>query len=80
MMDRNYGWKGSSLDNGPIREQYPTLYNIVRYKSDTIASIMATSPPNVTFRRDLIGPRLIAWNSLLQRLDSVQLSYGSDEF
>jgi hypothetical protein len=29
------------------------LYSIVRCKSDTIASVMATSPPDVTFRRDL---------------------------
>jgi hypothetical protein len=34
----------------------------------------------VSFRRDLIGPRLTAWNALLQRLDSIQLFVGSDEF
>jgi hypothetical protein len=41
---------------------------------------MATSPPDVTFRRDLLGPRLTAWNALLQRLETVQLSTGPDEF
>jgi hypothetical protein len=41
---------------------------------------MATSPPDVTFRRDLIGPRLVAWNAILQRLDFIQLSAGPDEF
>jgi hypothetical protein len=41
---------------------------------------MATSPPKVSFRRYLIGPRLDAWNALLQRLDSIQLSPGPDEF
>jgi hypothetical protein len=41
---------------------------------------MATSPPTVTFRRDLIGPRLLAWNALLLRLESIQLSEGHDEF
>jgi hypothetical protein len=40
---------------------------------------MTTSPPEVTFRRELIGPRLVAWNALLQRLDSIQLSAGPDE-
>jgi hypothetical protein len=34
----------------------------------------------VSFRRDLIGPTLIAWNALLQRLALVQLSPGPDEF
>jgi hypothetical protein len=56
------------------------MYNIVRYESDTIATVMATSPPNVMFRRDLLGPRLAAWNILLHHLDSVQLSLGIDVF
>jgi hypothetical protein len=58
-------WENTWLGNGPLREQYPALYSIVHRKSDTIALVMATSPPNVTFRRDLIGPRLVAWNALL---------------
>jgi hypothetical protein len=41
---------------------------------------MATSPPTATFRRDLIGPRLLAWNALLLRSESIQLSEGQDEF
>jgi hypothetical protein len=41
---------------------------------------MAASPPDVTFRSDLIGPRLVVWNVLLQCLDSIQLSAGPDEF
>jgi hypothetical protein len=56
------------------------LHSIVRRKSDTIDTIMATSPPDVTFRRDLIGLRLVAWNSLLHCLDAIQLSLGPDEF
>jgi hypothetical protein len=55
------------------------LYTIVRHKSDTIATVIATSPPNVSFQRDLIGPRFTAWNALLQCLDSIQLSAGPDE-
>jgi hypothetical protein len=73
-------WEDSWLGNSPLREQYPVLYSIVRRKSDTIALVMATSPLDVTFRRDLIGPRLVAWNTLLQRLDSIQLLIGPDEF
>jgi hypothetical protein len=49
----------------PLREQYPALYSIVRYKSETIAKVMATSPQDVEFRRDLLGHRLVAWNALL---------------
>jgi hypothetical protein len=73
-------WEDSWLGNSPLSEQYLALYSIVRRKSDTIASVMATSPPDVTFRRDLIGPRLVTWNAQLQHLDSIQLSARPDEF
>lgn len=59
---------------------YPALYNIVRYKDETIAKVLASSPPNVTFRRTLLGPRLALWNSLLQRLSTIQLFDGPDVF
>jgi hypothetical protein len=49
-------YEDSWLGNRPLSEQYSALYSIVRHKSDTIALVMATSPPDVTFRRDLIGP------------------------
>jgi hypothetical protein len=34
----------------------------------------------MTFRRDLVGPRLTSWNELLQRFALVQLVQGTDEF
>jgi hypothetical protein len=81
IMDPKYVfWEDNWLGNATLREQYPTLYNIVCHKSDTIVAVMATSPPTVSFRRDLIGPQLTAWNALLQCLASVQLMPGTDEF
>ena len=41
---------------------------------------MEFSPPNVTFRRDLFGPRLASWNALIELLAMIQLSQGTDEF
>jgi hypothetical protein len=58
-------WEDIWLDNVPLRDLYPALYSIVRYKSETIAKVMATSPTDVSFRRDLLRPRLTAWNALL---------------
>jgi hypothetical protein len=52
----------------------------VRHKGDTIAHVLESNPPNVTFRRNLYGPRLVSWENLLQRLASVQLIDGKDEF
>jgi hypothetical protein len=66
--------------NTTLREQYLALYNIVRHKSDTLAKVMESSPPNVMFRHDLIGPRLTSWHALLQRLAPINLAQGSDEF
>jgi AMMECR1 domain-containing protein len=41
---------------------------------------MESSPPNVSFRRDLSGQRLVSWNALLQRLANIQLQFRHDEF
>jgi hypothetical protein len=45
-------WEEKWLGNFTLCEQYPALYNIVRHKSDTIVAVMATSPRDVSFRRD----------------------------
>ena len=73
-------WEDRWLGNATLREQYPALYNIVRHKGDSFATVMESYPPNVTFRRDLIEPRLQSWYILLQRLSMVHLSHGSDVF
>jgi hypothetical protein len=73
-------WEDIWLGTTTLREQYPALFNIVRHKHDTIQKVMATSPPSVTFRRDLTGPRLNSWNELILRLAPVQLQQGSDVF
>jgi hypothetical protein len=73
-------WEDIWLGTTPLRNQYPSLYAIVRPKDETLAKVMETSPPTMAFRRDLNGPRLALWNDLLQRLASVQLVQGPDEF
>ena len=73
-------WEDKWLGNSTLREQYPSLYNIVCHKSDTLAVVMQSSPLNMTFRRTLVGPRLVMWEALIGRLTDVQLSQGHDEF
>jgi hypothetical protein len=77
-------WEDKWLGAATLCEQYPALYSIIRHKGDSIAKVMATSPPDVSFRRDLIGPRLAAWNAawnaLVQLLANIQLEPGVDEF
>jgi hypothetical protein len=52
----------------------------VRHKGDTITKVMETSPPNVEFRRDLSGQRIVSWNALIQRLANIQLQTRNNEF
>ena len=73
-------WEDIWLGNASLREQYPALYNIFRDKNNTIAHVLGSSPPNISFRRDLIGPRLVSWHNLLSRLDSINLTQGWDVF
>jgi hypothetical protein len=71
-------WKDKWLGTTSLREQYPALYNIVRHKGDTIAKILETSPPNMSFRRDLSW--LVSWNALLLHLVNIQLQPVHDVF
>jgi len=63
------------------REQYPQFYNIARKKQDTVADVLNTPLPNVSWRRDLIGDKLVMWNNLISHLTIVELSQEEeDEF
>jgi hypothetical protein len=69
-------WEDIWLGPTPLRDQYPALYSIVRQKGDTLADVLESFPPVITFRRDLFGPRLASWTALLQKLASVHLEQG----
>ena len=73
-------WEDIWIGNASLREQYPALYNIVRDKNNTIAQVLSSSPPNILFRRDLVGARLMSWHNLLSRLDLINLTQGCDVF
>lgn len=45
-----------------------------------MADIFSTSPLNFSSCRDLIGPKLVAWNELLPRLAIIVLSDKQDVF
>ena len=60
--------------------RYPTLYNIVRKKSATVASFFERVPLNVSFRRSLVGDNLVLWHSLVTRIVHVELNEENDVF
>ena len=73
-------WEDRWLGNITLQEQYPQLYNIVRKKHDTVADVLSIQIPNISWRRDLIGNKLISWNNLLSRLEGIELRQERDEF
>jgi hypothetical protein len=46
-------WKDMWIGNNAFKDQYPTLYNIARRKSDTVEKVLSRLPLNVSFHRQL---------------------------
>jgi hypothetical protein len=62
-----------------LQEQY--ISNLVHdCRSANLHGVMESSPPSMTFRRNVAGPHLTSWNELLQRLASIQLVQGKGIF
>jgi hypothetical protein len=73
-------WEDTWLDGTSLRDQYPSLFNIVRHKSITIAEAMSAFPPIFSWRRQLFGASLAEWLSLLSRIQGMELSHDMDSF
>jgi hypothetical protein len=63
-----------------LRKQYSCLYNIARHKQITMAKNFSTLFINISWRRDLIGNKLAAWNDLVSCIANIVLSQEQDEF
>jgi hypothetical protein len=73
-------WEDTWLDGSSLRDQYPSLYNIVRHTSIIIAEAMSVFPPTFSWRRQLFGASLAKWLSLLSRILGMELSQDMDSF
>ena len=73
-------WEDTWLGNSPLHDQYPQLYNIVRKKQDTVPNVLRTQISNLSWRRDIIGNKLMMWNNLVSRLSTIDLSQERDDF
>ena len=45
-----------------------------------MGKVLSTPNSNLTWRRDLIGSKLVIWNNLTSRLATVALTHEDDEF
>ena len=71
-------WEDKLLGTQALKFQYPNLLNTVRKKHATVAEVLSTNPLNVSFRRALVGNKLIEWRSLVSKLVHVNLNEGMD--
>lgn len=73
-------WEDTWVGGQPLRVTYPGLYNIVRKKSATVASVLGTRPLNVSFRRALVHDNLSSWHRLVASVAFVELNDNNDVF
>jgi hypothetical protein len=48
------------LGNPPLKTQHPTLFNIVHRKQAKVAEVLSSTPLNVSFRKALVGNKLVS--------------------
>ncbi|WVZ62207.1 hypothetical protein U9M48_011977 [Paspalum notatum var. saurae] len=65
--------KDKWLGNFTLKEQCTSLFNIARKKHVSVAHVFSTYPLTISFRRALVGDKLIKWNELVARIAYVQL-------
>ena len=66
--------------NQPLSVRFPVLFNIVRKKYDSVATVLSSVPLNVSFCRALVGINLRSWNQIVSSLYDVNLQAGRDVF
>ena len=45
-----------------------------------MAEVLSSDTPNLSWRRDLIGSKLVIWNNLAARLANITLNHERDKF
>ena len=73
-------WMDTWLENQPLKDKFPSLFNIVRRKQDSVATVLASIPLNISFRRNLGGRNLRDWHRIVASLQDVNLQGERDVF
>jgi len=73
-------WMDTWLENQPLKDSFPSLFNIVRRKQDSVATVIASVPLNISFRRNLVGTNLRDWHRIVASLQDVNLQGKRDAF
>jgi hypothetical protein len=73
-------WEDVWVGTKSLKERYPSLYSITRSKNVTVASVISTTPYNISFRRALVGENLQKWLQLVERVLPFRLNDQQDVF
>ena len=73
-------WVDTWLGNKPLKDKFPALFNIVRRKQDSIATVLSSPNLNISFRRNLTGRSLENWQRIVASLQQVNLMQERDVF
>jgi hypothetical protein len=73
-------WEDTWVGSKPLKEQFPSLFNIVHYPHDTMVNVMNQNPLNLSFRRALTWDKLTSWHNLVAKVSLQHLSQGRDGF
>jgi len=73
-------WEDRWLGNFTLQQRFPSLYNIVRRRNATVASVFSSTPLNISFRRGLYNDNLNRWHELVALVAHTQLNDTGDKF
>ena len=73
-------WSDTWLGNKPLKDKFPSLFNIVRRKDDSVAQVLGSTPFNISFRPNLVGANLLAWHRIIASVQDLNVVDQKDVF
>jgi hypothetical protein len=73
-------WEDKWLGNFTLQHHFPSLYEIVRRKHASVASVFSSIPLNISFRIGLVGNNLRHWHNLVAMVAHNRLNRAVDVF
>jgi hypothetical protein len=73
-------WVDTWLGYKPLKDRFPTLFNIVRRKHDSVKIVLSSVPLNISFRRNLVGSNLRDWHRIVASVHDINLQGERDIF
>ena len=73
------GWEDLWLTDTSFASQFPHLYAISNDQNITVRDALGSSISSLSFRRNIVGPKLVEWENVRTLCDNVVLSDEDDQ-